>query len=392
MPGVAIGARVARWCDAMSGPVERACFGLRRSGRAIVVKRTRRHEAICHAACAFFASSLAIWTLVGSGIAVNVGCRAITRYGESRQSIAARRLSRQGHEAMHAGQWDVAEGLFSSALELTAADDRAHWGLAESLWQRGERQAALKHMEEAVRLSASDPRLMRRLGKMYLELDRVAEADRQSIAALQADRQSADIWALRGDCLMKLGDHAGALAAYHQALALQPDYPEAQLQIAELYRMEARYDRLLATIDRLQDTIGSDGVCPCRAHLLRGIALHQLQRHGEAQRCFQDAIRTDPMNAEPHLHLAALLLEMGDAEAAKGPLQMAIALAPQSSETEALAERIRASGSPPYGSQWPSVADRAMFDRGLAVPGPIGIRMPEPTGQPPAGATPSLLR
>lgn len=269
------------------------------------------------------------------------GCRAITQYDESKQTISARRLSRQGLEAMHAGQWDVAEDLFSDALALTAADDRAHWGLAESLWQRGEKQAALKHMEAAVRLSASDPRLMQRLGKMYLDLNRVADADRQSLAALQADRQSAEVWGLRGDCLVKLGDHDGALAAYHQALALKPDFPDVQLEIAELYRQQERYDRLLATIDRLQDTIGSDGVCPSRAHILRGIALHRLQRFGDAQGCFQDAIASDPNNPEPHLHLAALLLEQGDAQSARVTLQQAIALSPQSPSTIALAQQVR---------------------------------------------------
>jgi len=287
------------------------------------------------------ASSLAVWPLILGMLAGAVGCRAITQYGESKQTISARRLSRQGLEAMHAGQWDVAEDLFSDALELTAADERAHWGLAEALWQRGEKQAALKHMEEAVRLSASDPRLMQRLGKMYLDLNRVADADRQSLAALQADRQSAEVWGLRGDCLVKLGDHDGALAAYHQALALKPDFPDVQLEIAELYRQQERYDRLLATIDRLQDTVGSDGVFPSRAHMLRGIALHRLQRYGDAQRCFQDAIASDPNNPESHLHLAALLLEQGDAQSAREPLQQAIALSPQTPSAIALAQQLR---------------------------------------------------
>lgn len=282
-----------------------------------------------------------LWTIASGLLASSVGCRAISQYGESKQSIAARRLSRQGLEAMHAGQWDVAEDLFSDALELTATDDRAHWGLAESLWQRGEKQAALKHMEEAVRLSASDPRMIRRLGKMYLDLDRVADADRQSLAALQADRQSAEVWGFRGDCLMKLGDHEGALAAYHQALALQPDFSDVQLEIAELYRQQGRYDRLLATIDRLQDSIGESGVCPSRAHMLRGIALHQLQRYSDAQRCFHDAIASDPNNPEPHLHLAALLLEQGDAQSARAPLQQAIALSPQTPSAIALAQQVR---------------------------------------------------
>ena len=43
------------------------------------------------------------------------GCRAIRRFGESRQSIAARRLSGQGFQAMHDGQWEIAETLFTDA-------------------------------------------------------------------------------------------------------------------------------------------------------------------------------------------------------------------------------------------------------------------------------------
>lgn len=259
---------------------------------------------------------------------------------------------------MHAGQWDVAEGLFASALDLTAADDRAHWGLAESLWQRGERDAALKHMEAAVRLSASDPKLMRRLGRMYLDLGRLADADRQSLAALEADRQSAEVWALRGECLTHSGDYSGALAAYHRALALQPDFPDVQLQAAELYRLQGRFDRLLATVDRLKDSIGSDEVCPSRAHTLRGIALQQFQRHSDAQRCFQEAIRGDPSDPEPYLYLAALHLEQGNIPAAREPLETAIALAPQSPRAIELAGQVRGAADRVANTREPATIER----------------------------------
>jgi tetratricopeptide (TPR) repeat protein len=269
------------------------------------------------------------------------GCRAISRYGESRQTIAARRLSRQGLEAMHAGQWDVAEGLFAGALDITAADDRANWGLAESLWHRGEKEAALKHMEQAVRLSASDPRLMRRLARMYLDLGRTADAERQTLAALQADRESAEVWALRGDCLVIRGDHANALAAYHRALAIQPDYPEAQLQAAELYRILGRYDRLLATIDRLQDSLGDTDVCPTRGHVLRGIALRQLNRPAEAAECFVEASRGAPLDPDPHINLASLYFERGDMAAASQELDQALLLAPNSTTAIDLSRQIQ---------------------------------------------------
>jgi tetratricopeptide (TPR) repeat protein len=297
-----------------------------------VVKKTRPVKA----------SKTAIALLaILSGVVMLGGCRAIRRYDESRQTIAARRLSRQGLEAMHAGQWDIAEGLFSDALDITRADDRAHWGLAESLWQRGERDAALEHMEQAVRLSASDPRLTRRLARMYLDLGRIAEAERQTLAALEADRESAEVWALRGDCLVHRGDHLSALAAYHRALAIQPDYPEVQLQAAELYRIQGRYDRLLATIDRLQDSLGTGDVCPVRGHLLRGIALRHLDRPLEAQHCFAEASRGAPLDPEPHLHLAELHLKMGDLAAARQSLAEATALAPTSEVAIALSQKLQ---------------------------------------------------
>ena len=54
------------------------------------------------------------------------GCRAIRRTVDSRQSIEARRLSREGLAAMHQDRWDEAEALFQSALELSHSDDRAY--------------------------------------------------------------------------------------------------------------------------------------------------------------------------------------------------------------------------------------------------------------------------
>ncbi len=255
------------------------------------------------------------------------GCRSIRRIGESRQSIAARRLSGQGFKAMHNNQWDVAETLFSDALDVSRADDRAHWGLAESLWQRGEHDAAIEHMEQAVRLSASDPKRVQRLGRMYLEVGRDQEAQQQSLAALATARTSADVWALRGDCLLAAGQLPDALAAYHRALALQPDFPEVQLQAAEIYHQEHRYGRLLATLDRLQDGMGTDAT-PARADVLQGIAMRQLGRSDEAQKCFVRATEKDPSDSTARLELATLLLDQGNVEAAKESLAMALKLNP----------------------------------------------------------------
>ena len=255
------------------------------------------------------------------------GCRAISRIGESRQSIAARRLSRQGLKAMHEGQWDAAENLFNDALQVSSTDDRAHQGMAESLWQRDQRDLAIRHMEHAVRLSGGDPKFAQRLGRMYLDVGRLEEADQQSVAALGAERNSAEVWALRGDCLSAEGKLEEALAAYHRALALRPDYPDVQLQAAEIYRLQGRYDRLLATLDRLQDGFGGFDI-PARADVLRGVAMRQLGRHQEARRCFARAATKNPTDADPHLQIASLCLDEGDVQAARNSVQVALQLDP----------------------------------------------------------------
>jgi tetratricopeptide (TPR) repeat protein len=268
------------------------------------------------------------------------GCRAIGRFGDSRQSIAARRLSGQGFQAMHDGQWEIAEKLFSDALEVSKADDRAHWGLAESYWKRGDTELAIAHMEQAVRLSAGDPKFVQRLGRMYLELGRLKDADSHSLWALESTRDSAEAWALRGDCLKAAGEPDDALAAYHRALALQPDFAEVQLQAANIYLAQGRFDRLLATLDCLQDDVGVDAA-PSEVDILQGIAMRELGRHEEARRCFARASTKDTGDVTPHLEMAELALERGEVASARAALDTAINLDPESVEETAWMKQLQ---------------------------------------------------
>jgi len=258
------------------------------------------------------------------------GCRSIRAGAESRQSIAARRLSRQGLEAMHHGNWEDAEELFAGALDLNHADDRANWGMAETLWRRGEREQAVEFMNAAVRQSGSHPELLVRLGRMHFEQGELAEAQARCGEALQVGRELPGTWALHGDCLKQQGQSDAALAAYHRALALQPDFPEVQIQAAELYRQQGRYDRLLATLDRLRDSTG-DAACPARVHMLRGIAMRQLGRPDEAAECFALVARLTPGDPDVHLQIASLALESRKYEAARLATLAALELDPQSS-------------------------------------------------------------
>ena len=241
---------------------------------------------------------------------------------------------------MHQGEWESAETLFGDALRVSQSDDRAHWGMAEACWQRDQTKAAIEHMNQAVRLSAGDPKFVRRLGRMYFELGNLEFADNHARWALRTDRQSAEGWALRGDCLKATGDAEAALAAYHRALAYQPDYPAVQVAAAEIYHDQERFDRCLATIDRLHDGIDAMET-PVSVDMLQGIAMRELGRDEEAKRCFLRATRKSPDDPTPHLELASLQLRLGQADAARDALETAMRLDPAGTRDSRLIDALQ---------------------------------------------------
>lgn len=269
-----------------------------------------------------------------------LGCRAIREHVENRQSIAARKLSREGLEAMHLSQWEDAEESFKSALALNLADDRAHAGLAEVLWQRGEQEKAIEHMEQAVRLSGAEPQLTVRMGRMYYDTGRIEDAQKKAEEALVGGgRDLADAWALNGDVMAARGSDDRALACYHQALVLQSDFPAVQVAIADLYLRHGRYDRSLATLDRLRDNVAPSD-CPAKVHLLRGVAMMHLGRPREAADLFRAVCQNLPDDPNILMRLAEAEYEAGDIAASRQALGRVFQLDPSNQEGLALVAQI----------------------------------------------------
>ncbi len=249
-----------------------------------------------------------------------------------------------GLEAMHQNRWSTAEEHFAAALELDDTDDRAQMGMAEALWHRGERETAIQHMEQAVLLSASEPQLLIRLGRMYLDVGRLEDAEQKVDESLLTGRDLAEAWALHGDCLAGRNRDEEALAAYHRALVLRPNYAEVQLAIAEVYRRSERYDRLLATLDRLQEDIEPTS-CPIQVQHLRGIAMKELGRPREAANCFLAVARCNPDDPQNLLLLAEAEFDAGDLSAARIALEKALRLDPSCHGADILVARLQTTAS-----------------------------------------------
>ncbi len=297
------------------------------------------------APCFRTASGLFCNPVLVSGVLIGLvvhstGCRAFRSHKVSDENIAvARNLSLQGMDAQQRGQWDRAETLFAAAILKCPSDERARYGYAESLWQRGARQKAVEHMEEAVRLSGNDPERLVRLGQMYVDRGDLARAGRQADAAIAVNSQLAAAWALRGHVLLAQGDSNSALTSFHRALSYEQPLPDVQLAIARIYAKENRPQRVLATLQALATTY-PPGEVPQEVLVQEGLALRALGRHQGAVTALAAAAQIDNPPPELLCDLARTQILAGDPAAARQTLAFALERTPRHPLCLALASEL----------------------------------------------------
>ena len=211
----------------------------------------------------------------------SIGCHSLAQRKSNSQLVAARQLSLRGADALQRSRQQDAEMLFSEALRNSPLDERAHWGYATTLWKRGERERAIEHMREAVRLSGRNPEYAIRLGEMNLVMGDRKSAQEYALGVLSVNRSHAEAWALLGDTHQSERDWPAALECYHRALLIRSDYSRVQLSVAEIYRITNRPQRSLATLDRMADLHSTANTDP-EVLLIRGMTLADLGRVNEA--------------------------------------------------------------------------------------------------------------
>ena len=235
------------------------------------------------------------WLCIALIASLNSGCRSFVQRTSNSPLVAARQLSLRGADALQRSRQQDAEILFSEALQQSPLDERAHWGYATTLWNRGDRERAVKHMREALRLSGKNPEYAIRLGEMSLEMGDRKSASESALSVLSANRNHAEAWALLGDTHQSERDWPAALECYHRALLVRSDYPRVQLSVAELYRHTGRPQRTLATLDHMSDQRATATTDP-EVLLIRGQALADLNRREEAAEALAKASERMPSN------------------------------------------------------------------------------------------------
>ncbi len=131
---------------------------------------------------------------------------------------------------------------------LGGGKGRQHARLGVLLTLRGHRQAAVIEYEKARQADARvrrDPRLARRLGELYLELDEPARALPLLQLAGADDPENPNLAAAEGRALLRTGDRDGARKAFDRALRQNPFIPALHCDLAELAEDEQTRKREL---------------------------------------------------------------------------------------------------------------------------------------------------
>ncbi|RZF66243.1 glycosyltransferase family 41 protein [Sphingomonas populi] len=127
-----------------------------------------------------------------------------------------------------------------------------------------------------------------------------------------------------GNVLGQLGRQADAVAAYRQAIRLQPEHVEAHASLAGLLVQQGEAQEALAAIDRALALRPLDA----GKHVNRGNILHALGRSDAAIAAYRRAIELEPALAAAHNNLGLALIAREEVEAALPCYRRAITLKP----------------------------------------------------------------
>lgn len=97
------------------------------------------------------------------------------------------------------------------------------------------------------------------------------------------------MWLGKGQTLLNLGQHEGALRCFDEALAVAPDHAEAHVRRGQALERLKRLDDAVASYDR---ALALDRTFT-QAYLGKGSVFNQQERYGEALDCYEQALRSE---------------------------------------------------------------------------------------------------
>lgn len=144
-------------------------------------------------------------------------------------------LCLNGEVAFRSHSDTVAERYFRDALAIAPGLADAHYGLSLVMFERGEKEAALRHAQFAVN-SSHEARFSAQLGLCQLEMGNHALAEAALSRATRLDPLDKASWNNLGIARRQRGGMGASMQAFERALEIDPTFERASVNAAHLKR------------------------------------------------------------------------------------------------------------------------------------------------------------
>ena len=215
-----------------------------------------------------------------------------------------------------------ARECYVNASRLAPRDFRWIYLLAKLDQQAGDVAEAIRGFKVVIALRPEFVAAPVNLGNIYLELNRLDDAQLSFQNASTIDKSSAVAYYGLGQVALSKRNYAEAVTYFQKSLELAPGANRIHYSLAMAYRGlgDAENAKLhlakqgtvgVRVADPLMDVL-QELVHGARVHLIRGRMALDAKRYAEAVAEFRQALAANPDNVSAHVNLGAALTQTGD--------------------------------------------------------------------------------
>jgi tetratricopeptide (TPR) repeat protein len=233
------------------------------------------------------------------------------------------------------GRLELTDGNFDKAIQdLTEAaqkppfPDTAYY-LGSAYLKKGALDPAAQWLEAAARLNPRDPHVLERLGALYRQQGRKAEAEKAFADATELRQQDATVSRQRIDCAQKLESSSLDDARQVCEQLFDPNDADKLTMLGTLYGQHGDYAEALKPLRRAAE------LSPDSPQTEYNLALDcfELQHYAEARQALEKVMKLWPDLSPLNTLYGAVLYKLGDESSAYQALSRAHELNPQDART-----------------------------------------------------------
>ncbi|MCS6949265.1 MAG: tetratricopeptide repeat protein [bacterium] len=222
------------------------------------------------------------------------------------------------------GNLEESERYCRLSLQERSQTTEAHYLLSQILFQRGDFEQGLKHLEQAYSYAPQNLEVARELALRYEQAGRWVDA--YTIwRRLVNEMQNQPEWRWHSaQCAEKLGLWQEAQADYTELTIVQPEFAPVWVNLGRVHLAQGDIEGALACFTRAIELAPEDA----NAFFNAGDALYQLGAYEAAVETYTAALQRDPTNAQGFFTLGNAFYQMGAYESAMMAYQQALTLQP----------------------------------------------------------------